>query len=93
MAREMRAEPEFLQAMRKHADHTEFACFIRNVTPCPVRLSVPFGQMEGRPQITETALQQLLAENARRYCAGSSEPLPHTAELEEDEMGGGPEVL
>ena len=92
MAREMRAEPEFLQAMRKHPTHTEFACSIRNVTPCPVKLSIPFGQMEGRPRISETALQQVLAENARRYCAGESAPLPHAAEPEE-EIGGGPEVL
>src|SRR4051794_21139782 len=93
LAREMRCAPEFLQEMRKHATHTEFACFIRNVTPCPIKLSVPFGQMEGKPQINEADLQHLLAENARRYCAGESELLPHTAEPEADEMGGGPEVL
>src|SRR3954462_6383411 len=93
MAREMRAEQDFLQVMRKHAGHTEFACFIRNVTPCPVKLSVPFGQMEGRPQRSEATLQHLLAENVRRYCAGESAPLPNTPEPEEEEMGGGPEVL
>jgi hypothetical protein len=49
--------------------------------------------MEGHPRMSEAALQHLLRENARRYCAGSSEPLRHTPELEEDEMGGGPEVL
>jgi hypothetical protein len=49
--------------------------------------------MEGHPRMSEAALQHLLRENARRYCAGSSEPFRHTPELEEDEMGGGPEVL
>src|SRR5215213_3971314 len=45
LSKEMRCEPEFLQAMRKRHKHTEFACFIRNVTGQPVQLSVPFGQM------------------------------------------------
>jgi hypothetical protein len=93
MAREMRCEPEFLQDMRKRPTHTEFACFIRNVTPCPVKLSVPFGQMEGRPRMSGTALQQLLAENARHYCTGSSEPPRHAPEPDAEEMGAGPEVL
>src|SRR3954449_13113792 len=78
LAREMRCAPEMLQDMRKRADHTEFACFIRNLTPCPVRLAVPFGQMESRPRMSESELQTLLRENARRYCAGSVE-LPQYA--------------
>jgi hypothetical protein len=49
--------------------------------------------MEARPRMSEAELQALLRENARRYCAGSSEPFRHTPKLEEDEMGGGPEVL
>jgi hypothetical protein len=92
LAREMRCAPEFLQEMRKRSDHTEFACFIRNVTPCPVRLAVPFGQMESRPRMSESALQTLLRENVRRYCAGSSELLQHTPAPDADEMGQ-PEVL
>jgi hypothetical protein len=79
--------------MRKRPTQTEFACFIRNLTPCPVTLSVSFGQMESRPRMSEAAFQHLLEQNARRYCAGSSEPFRHTPKLEEDEMGGGPEVL
>jgi hypothetical protein len=47
-AKEMRCEEEFLQSMRKLAKHTEFACFVRNITPSPLRLTVPFGTMESR---------------------------------------------
>ena len=44
-AKEMRCEPEFIQAMRKHRGHTEFACWIKNATPRPLRLAVPFGRI------------------------------------------------
>jgi Type IV secretion-system coupling protein DNA-binding domain len=67
LAREMRCEPELLLGMRKHPVHTEFACFVRSVTPQPVALSVPFGQMEGRPQASEEALAALRAANRARY--------------------------
>jgi len=92
LAREMRCEPEFLQDMRKRSDQTEFACFIRNVTPCPVKLSVPFGQMENRPLMSEVQLQGLLSQNAIRYCATSTEqPLKPSAP--DDSDMGEPEVL
>jgi hypothetical protein len=66
LAREMRCEPEFLLSMRKHRSASDFACFIRNVTPQPVALTVPFGQMEGQPRMSEAELQDLLAQNRRR---------------------------
>jgi hypothetical protein len=92
LAREMRCAPELLQEMRKHPTHTQFACFIRNLTPCPVRLTVPFDQIEARPRMSESALQHLLRENARRYCAGSSELPQHAPAPDANEMGQ-PEVL
>jgi len=73
LAREMQCEPEFLQGMRKRRRHTEFACFIRNVTAHPIRLPVPFGQMEERPRMGEAELQELLAQNRARYCASGEE--------------------
>jgi hypothetical protein len=55
--------------MRKHARYSEFACFIRNVTARPVRLCVPFGQMESRPRLSEAELEALLERNRERYGA------------------------
>ena len=92
LAREMRCKREFLQEMRKRSDHSEFACFIRNVTPCPIKLTVPFGQMENRPRMSESELQTLLRENARCYCAGSTELPQHAPVPDANEMGQ-PEVL
>ena len=51
----------------------DFACFIRNVTPQPVALTVPFGQMEGRPRMSEDEHEALLAVNRRRVAEVQSE--------------------
>jgi hypothetical protein len=69
LAKEMRCEPELLQGMRKRERYSEFACFIRNVTARPVRLCVPFGQMESRPRLSEAELEALLERNRARYGA------------------------
>jgi hypothetical protein len=69
LAREMRCEPELLLGMRKRPSHTEFACFVRNVTPQAVALSVPFGQMEGRPRASEEEQAALRAANRARYAS------------------------
>ena len=66
-------EPGLLQAMRKHRDHTEFACWIRNATPQPLRLAVPFGEMERRPRMGEGELAELLERNRARYCAAAGD--------------------
>lgn len=69
LGREMRCDPEYLQDMRKRHDYTEFACFIRSVTLQPVRLTVPFGQMEARLGMGVGEYEDLLERNRRRYCA------------------------
>src|SRR4051812_9058114 len=68
-AREMRTEPEHLQSMRKRQDHSKFACFVRNVTVRPLRLSVPFGQMEVRPKLDDGEYDDLIERNRARYAA------------------------
>jgi hypothetical protein len=91
----MRCEPEFLHEMRKSARHTEFACSIRNVTPAAVKLTVPFGQMEARPRMSEAELQNLRYRNARRFCASVPEQPLHAAPMSEETPGdmGDPLVL
>ena len=53
LSRDMRCEPDFLLAMHERQGSTDFVCFIRNVTHQPVALTVSFGQMEGRPRMSE----------------------------------------
>ena len=70
-AREMQTETEFLQDMRKRHGSTEFACFVRNVTPRPIRLTVPFGQLEARERISPEDQEALLRANRARYASGA----------------------
>jgi hypothetical protein len=68
-AKEMNCEPEFLQNMRKGKGSTQFACFVRNHTRRPISLTVPFGQMEKQEKLTSEQLEQVLAQNRKRYSA------------------------
>jgi hypothetical protein len=83
--REMQCEPEFLQGMRKHRDHTEFAAFVRHNIPRPITLSVPFGAMESRERLTEEEHAEILERNRARYGASSrsdrSDPHPAAAPI------------
>ena len=72
-AKEMHCEPEFLQGMRKHRDRTEFACFVRNHTPQPIRLTVPLGEMERRPKLTDPQYAGLIERNRERYSGSGAE--------------------
>lgn len=55
LAKEMYTEPEFIRSMRKHADRSEFACHLRNLTPNAIRVSIPFGTLENSPRSTQPA--------------------------------------
>jgi len=67
-AKEMDCDTEFLQSMRKHARYTEFACMVKNYTQRPLRLEVPFGQLEDRPTNTKEGVEYLITRNRARYC-------------------------
>jgi len=55
--------------MRKYNTHSDFACFVRNLTERPIPLSVPLGAMEREPTLTPQALEAIKAQNRERYCA------------------------
>lgn len=87
-ARDMRTTPEFFQSMRKSAAQTEFACFVRHFTPQPIRLTVPLGEMERRPKLSEAQLRVILEVNRERCCSRVGEtpaeqPRPGKADAEE----------
>ena len=96
-SKDMYCEPEFLQGMRKHRDRTEFACFVRNHTPAPIRLTVPLGEMERRPKLTDIQYAALINRNRERYSASGTE-YDRTAEGQADTSGadsglGTPDLL
>jgi Type IV secretion-system coupling protein DNA-binding domain len=81
LSRNMRSEPEMLLNMRKYDNRSEFACYVRNLTPHPIPLTVPFGTMEKEPTLRASALESIKAQNRARYCASLAEhtetkPLP-----------------
>jgi hypothetical protein len=79
----MRCTHEFLQDMRKQRNRTEFACFVRNHTPTPIRLTVPLGEMERRPKLTDAQYAVLIERNRERYSASGIE-YERTAEGQTD---------
>jgi hypothetical protein len=72
----MRCRPEFITGQRKHADHTTFAAYVRNLTPTALSLSVPFGTLDQAPQMTPAAQAALRARNRKRY---TTAPVPAAA--------------
>ena len=50
---DMRTTSDFLMGMRKGATATEFACYVRNVTPAAAKLTVPLGVVERERAMSE----------------------------------------
>ena len=79
LSEEMRTDTDFLQGMRKRKKQTEFACFVKNLTPHAVKTTVPLGVVEAQPSLTERHHHALVTMNRDLYCALASEvriPLP-----------------
>jgi hypothetical protein len=69
ISREMYTTPEFIQEMKKGRGRTQFALFMRNLTPTATTQVVPFGSLEFQPRISPADYTQLLKDNRERYCA------------------------
>jgi hypothetical protein len=67
MADELHTTAEFIEGMRRRPDRTEFAAWVKQVTPRAVRLTTPIGVLERRPQMSEEVLEDILAANRARY--------------------------
>jgi hypothetical protein len=92
-SRDMRCEPEVLLSMRKYNTHSDFACFVRNLTERPIPLSVPLGAMEREPTLTPQALEAIKAQNRERYCAVTDNQTLPDATLKPEVAGRGEETL
>lgn len=73
MSRDMRTTPAFILQQRKQAASTQFACYVRNLTPSALSLSVPFGTMEAEPVMADDGYRSLLAVNRRKVSAVASD--------------------
>ncbi len=57
----MKTTEQFLMSMSKRADETEFVCFVRNLTPSAVRITVPLGAAERESRMSQEAYAKLIA--------------------------------
>jgi len=64
---DMRTTAQFITSMRKHAHSTEFAAYIRNVTPTAICLEIPFGTLEAAPRMTKQEHAALIERNTQLY--------------------------
>ena len=68
LADEVRTTPEFIESMRRRGGRTEFAVWLKQMTPHAIRLSVPLGFLERQPLLTEEAFSSIMEANRARYC-------------------------
>lgn len=96
LANEFRTTPEFLFSQTKDnrdsldPQWTDWACYIRNVTPRAISVKVPFHTLRNAPQMNDSSYQSLLTRNRARYAADRDEeaappsnpppPAPHAAQ-------------
>ena len=67
-ADELHTTSGFIEGMRRRRDRTEFAAWLKNMTPSAVRLTTPLGYLERQPTSSSEAYESLLATNRVRYC-------------------------
>ena len=75
----MGTSAEFLLSMRKNETQrlTQFACFVKNLTPSAIRLFVPLGVMESAEKIKDPRIfNALLRRNWEKHCADLTDESP-----------------
>jgi hypothetical protein len=72
-AAEMHSDAEFIQAQRKRRTETNFACYVRNITPQALGTSIPLGMVERLPTMGSDAQAELRDCNRAQYCIPLSE--------------------
>lgn len=75
-ADELHTTSDFIEGMRRRRDRTEFAAWLKNMTPGAVRLTTPLGYLERQPTASAEAFDRLLAANRDRYCGTLAEAEP-----------------
>lgn len=82
VANDLRSTPDFLLSQvrdsrdRRNPQWTNWACYVRNVTPRAVSITVPFYALRDAPKMSEASYHQLLARNRARYAADPDPAAP-----------------
>ncbi|WP_018409289.1 hypothetical protein [Methylocystis rosea] len=93
LANDFQSTPEFLFSQKKDnrsgrdSQSSNWACYVRNITPHAVSITVPFFALRDAPKMSEASYQKLLQRNRARYAADpepeNPDPLPSTDEKTE----------
>lgn len=75
LADELHTTPDFIDSMKRRNGRTEFAAWVKNLTPQAIRLSIPLGHLERQPTLSEEAYDGLIEMNRVRYCGTLDEVL------------------
>jgi hypothetical protein len=83
LANDFQSTPEFLFSQKKDMSGREpqwanWACYVRNLTPHAVSITVPFYALRDAPKMGEASYQKLLDRNRARYAA---DPEPETPDV------------
>jgi Helicase HerA, central domain len=77
LAADMRTTPDFLFDTEKNDRvATEFATFVKGITPRAIKLAVPLGALEQQPQSAADTLQHRMIATRDRLATPTSTPLP-----------------
>ncbi len=68
LADELHTTPDFIEAMKRRGERSEFAVWVKHLTGQAIRLSVPLGFLERQPTLAEEDYDALVAANRVRYC-------------------------
>ncbi len=92
IAPDMRCTPSLLAQQRREKNATHFACYVRNITPQAVSLTIPLGTLERQPKMSEAAQIRQIQQNRARvgrsdavgpiHSQSPMSPSPHNAFVE-----------
>jgi hypothetical protein len=95
LANDFQSTPEFLFSQKKDnrsgrdSQSSNWACYVRNLTPHAVSITVPFFALRDAPKMSEASYRKLLERNRARFAADpepepeNPEPFPSTDEKTE----------
>jgi hypothetical protein len=73
LSSEMHVDGDFLLAQRKQRKTTSFACYVRNVTPQALSISIPLGSVDRLQKMSDAQFAQLRDASRAAYCIPLSE--------------------
>jgi hypothetical protein len=81
IAPDMRTTPTFILEQHKLAKATQFACYVRNLTPTALSLTIPFGALEREPVMTDAAYRRMEEDNRQRVSVSGATVQPRHTDL------------